>query len=135
MRSLANPYNRSGRPYRLYEPLEQWARTNHVESPQVEGLANIFIEASKMYYTNFCNNIWMHAKGRMRKFFLIVAWAQQQQHQQQITKAQIEQTLRFLFYTQGDNVAPNQDLLDAFKNQLLSQMAILIDHGAVTFGT
>lgn len=81
--------------YRLYAPLQAWAAANNVDAPDVQGFGNVFTDATSVYYTNFRNNIWMHAKSRMRKFFHMAFWHPQQQ--QRPTKQQVEQTLRFLF--------------------------------------
>lgn len=115
---LRDPAQRARSGYELYEDLERWAVRHHVAAPQVEGYGNVFSDATSMYYTNFCNNIWMHAKSRMRKFFYMAFWPDQQQRP---TKPEVEQTLRYLFYDDvAINAQPSQRMLDAFQDQLLT---------------
>lgn len=123
---IHNRYKRSPEPYQLYAPLQRWAVEHSVAEPNVSGYGNVLNEATKLYYTCFHNNIWMHAKQRMRKFCHLTLVCSLQQHQQQQqparpTKSEVERTLRFLFYDddQSGNVQPNQSILNEFHNRLL----------------
>lgn len=89
---------------------QRWCNTNGIRAPDVEGLGHIFDEASQLYYTCFRNNIWMYAKQRMRKFCYMVM--------QRPNKAEVERTLRHLFYSTGTAVQPNADIMQAFRNLL-----------------
>lgn len=71
-----------------------------VRAPLIESFGNVVEYAAQMFYTNYKNNICMHARSRIRKFFT---------HQNK-SKAHIDDTIDYLFKENSDCV-PDLDLM------------------------
>ncbi|XP_031616702.1 uncharacterized protein LOC116336741 [Contarinia nasturtii] len=93
--------------YRLCYGIWYYCQKYGVRAPVIGGFGNVVEYAVQMFYTNYKNNICMHAHSRIRKFFT----------HQNASKAQIDDTMDFLF-KQNSNCVPDLDLMWELENTL-----------------
>lgn len=93
--------------FKLHLPISHMCRRYNVTAPDLTGFGNIVQYAFQMYYTNFYNNIWMHARSRMKKF------CKAHQNDKEIVK----DTLHYLFYTTSDRT-PDPNIIERIRTEL-----------------
>lgn len=86
--------------YILYLPISRMCQTYGVRAPNIEGFGNIVNFASQMFSTNFKNNIWMHAKTRIKR----ICYAHSRD------KQAVNATMHYLFFKKSRK-RPNENIL------------------------
>lgn len=93
--------------YILHRRINSLCQNYNVTPVTIRSFSNIINYASQTYHTNFKNNIWMHAKSRIKMFC--------KAHNR--NKKIVNDTVHYLFYTNSTKI-PNAQIINAIRRDL-----------------
>lgn len=91
----------------LNPAFKQMCERKGIAAPVIAGYSSVINYATQLYHTNSKNNIWMHARSRMKWFCQYFT----------NNKTTINNTLHYLFFVTSDKV-PDRTIVDAIRHVL-----------------